>query len=135
MIAFQEAYKSITMENCNKNTIRRIIIITDMEDDLDKKLTEFCQKISLEGVYVSILGISGDFRTDMAELSSHVKGSNYVIIKEIKDINKYLVEDFEYLCFPDASNITMEIITPNINIERIVGSGKEGIEEVIEKKG
>ncbi len=135
MTAFQEAYNSMTIKNCNKNTIRRMIIITDMEDDLDKQLTEFCEKISEEGIYVSIFGISSGFRTDMAELSSHVKGANYIVIREIKDINKYLVEDFEYLCFPDASNIIMEVITPNIKIERIVGSGQEGVEEVTDKSG
>ena len=106
-----------------------------MEDNLDKTLTEFCEKRAEEGVYISILGISSHFRTDMAELTSHVKGANYVVIKEIKDINKYLVEDFEYLCFANATNITMEVISHNIKIERIVGSGKEGIEEVIDKSG
>ena len=93
------------VENYNKNNIRRMIIITDMEDNVDKTLTEFCEKISEEGIYVSILGISSSFRTDLAELTSHVKGANYIVIKEVKDKNKYLVEDFEYLCFPNATNI------------------------------
>ena len=134
-VAFKEAYNSMIMENCNKNKIRRIIIITDMEDNVNKTLTEFCEKISEEGIYISILGISSSFRTDLAELTSHVKGANYVVIKEIKDINKYLVEDFEYLCFPNATNITLEVTTPYIKFERIVGSGKEGIEEIIDKTG
>jgi len=46
LVDFKEAYNSMTKENCNKNKIRRIIIITDMEDELDKTLTEFCGKIS-----------------------------------------------------------------------------------------
>ena len=79
------------------------------------------------------MGISNSFRTDLAELTSHIKGANYVVIKENKDINKYLVEDFEYLCFPNASDLSLEITTPYIKIERIVGSGKEGIEEVVKK--
>ena len=133
--AFKQAYKAMVLPNCNKNQIRRMIIITDMEDNVDKKLTEFCEKISEEGVYITILGISNSFRADMAELTSHVKGANYVVIKEVKDINKYLVEDFEYLCFPNASNISLEVTTPNIKIERIVGSGKEGVEEIIDKTG
>ena len=133
LIAFKEAYNSMITKNCNKNKIRRIIIITDMEDNANKTLTEFCEKISKEGIYISILGISNRFRTDLAELTSHVKGANYVVITEINDINKYLVEDFEYLCFPNATNITLEVTTPNIKFERIVGSGKEGIEEIIEK--
>ena len=66
-------------------------------------------------------------------MTSHIKGANYVVIRESKDINKYLVEDFEYLCFQNASNLSLEITTPTIKIERIVGSGKEGVEEIYEK--
>ena len=110
-----------------------MIIIIDMEDSVDGELTKFCEKISLEGIYVTILGISSGFRTDLAELTSHIKSANYIIIKESKDINKYLVDDFEYLCFPDASDMSLEITTSYIKIERIVGSGKEEVEEVIKK--
>ena len=131
--AFKEAYNLMSKENCNKNKIRRIIIITDMEDRADYQLTNFCEKISLEGIYITILGISSNFRTDLAEMTSHIKGANYVVIKESKDINKYLVEDFEYLCFQNATDLTLEVTTPNIKIERIVGSGKEGIEKIFEK--
>ena len=133
--AFQVAYYSMTKDNCNKNKMRRIIIITDMEDEVNIELTKFCEKISLEGIYVTILGISNSFRTDLAELTSHIKGANYVVIKEIKDINKYLVEDFEYLCFQDASDLIFEVTTPYIKIERIIGSGKEGVEQALDKSG
>ena len=134
LAAFQGAYSSMAMEKCSKNNIRRIIIITDMEDRVDTTLTKFCEKISEEGIYVTILGISSNFRTDLAEMTSHIKGANYVVIKEPKDINKYLVEDFEYLCYPNASNIALKVTSPNIKIERIVGSGKDGIEKKIEKE-
>jgi Mg-chelatase subunit ChlD len=131
--AFKCGYNLMSKENCNKNKIRRIIIITDMEDRINEELTKFCEKISLEGIYITILGISSEFRTDLAEMTSHIKGANYVVIKEIKDINKYLVEDFEYLCFQNATDLSLEVISPYLKIERIVGSGKEGIEEKYEK--
>ena len=131
--AFIGAYN--LMKNDNKNNIRRMIIITDMEDDVNEELTQFCEKISKEGIYVTILGISSNFRTDLAELTSHIKGANYVVIKDIKDINKYLVEDFEYLCFQNASDLSLEVTSPYIKIERIVGSGKEGVEEKYDKEG
>ena len=133
--AFKGAYNLMTTENSNKNTIRRMIIITDMEDRADSELTKFCEKISLEGIYITILGISSNFRTDLAEMTSNIKGANYVIIKESKDIIKYLVEDFEYLCFQNASDLVFEVTTPYIKIERIVGSGKEGVEEALDKSG
>ena len=85
--AFKLAYDLMTPDNCNKNKMRRIIIITDMEDRVNEELTKFCEKISNEGIYVTILGISSSFRTDLAEMTSHIKGANYVVIKESKDIN------------------------------------------------
>ena len=133
--AFKEAYNSMTMENCDKNKIRRMIIITDMEDSFNKFLTEFCEKISEEGIYISILVISNSFRTNLAELTSHVKGANYVVIKEMKDINNYLVEDSEYLCFPKCSKYKIRIYYSKCIIERIADSGKEGVEEIIDKTG
>ena len=58
LTAFQQAYNLMSGENYNKNKIRRIIIITDMDDNQDENLTKFCQKISEEGIYITILGIS-----------------------------------------------------------------------------
>ena len=60
--------------------------LTVKEDRVNEELTKFCEKISKEGIYITILGISSSFRTDLAELTSHVKGANYVVIKESKDI-------------------------------------------------
>ena len=131
--AFTGAYKLMTNNNGNQNQVRRMIIITDMEDRVDEELTKFCEKIAKEGIYITILGISNEFRTDLAELTSNIKGANYVVIKESKDIIKYLVEDFEYLCFQNASDLTFEVTTPYIRIERIVGSGKESVEQMYEK--
>ena len=133
--AFQGAYNLMSNNIYNKNQIRRIIIIYDMEDNVEHNLKLFVEKISKENIYVTILGISDSFKTDLAEVTTDVKGANYIVIKEVKDINKYLVEDFEYLCFPNATNITLEVTTPDIKIERIVGSGKEGIEEITDKTG
>ena len=131
--AFEGAYNLMINNNGNQNQVRRMIIITDMEDRVDEELTKFCEKIAKEGIYVTILGISNEFRTDLAELTSNIKGANYVVIKESKDIIKYLVEDFEYLCFQNASDLSFEVITPYIRIERIVGSGKESVEQMYEK--
>jgi hypothetical protein len=133
--AFIGAYNLINHNDGKQNQVRRMIIITDMEDRVDEQLTKFCEKIAKEGIYVTILGISNEFRTDLAEMTSNIKGANYVVIKESKDIIKYLVEDFEYLCFQNASDLSFELTTPYIRVERIVGSGKEGVEQMYEKGG
>ena len=43
-----------------------------------------------------------DFRDLLRPIGSEIEFNEFDEIKESKDINKYLVEDFEYLCFPDA---------------------------------
>ena len=131
--AFQGAYNLISDKNCKKNKIRRIIIITDMEDDVEPNLKLFVEKISKENIYVTILGISDSFKTDLAEITTNVKGANYVIIKDIKDINTNLVEEFDSLCFQNATNLQLEITTPNIKINRIIGNGKENVKGVYAK--
>ena len=132
--AFQGAYNLMTKEiGNNRNSIRRIIVITDMQDNVGEDFAKFCENISNEDIYITILGISDSFQTNLAEKIANVKGANYIIIKENKDINKYLVEEFDCLCFPNAKNLILEITTPYLKIERIVGSGKEGIKEFYEK--
>ena len=131
--AFQGAYNLMSNKNCNKNQIRRIIIITDMEDNDEHDLKLFVEKISKENIYVTILGISDSFKTDLAEITTNVKGANYVVIKDIKDINKNLVEEFDSLCFQNASNLKLGVTTPNIKINRIIGNGKEEVKEVFAK--
>ena len=96
-------------------------------------MTKFFQKISEEGVYITILGISENFKTTFAEMIYHIKGANYVIIKDLEGINKYLVEDFYYICFPDAIILTLEVTSPYLKIERVVDSGKEGVKETFKK--
>ena len=61
--AFKGAYNTMKMNICNKNNIRRMIIITDMEDDVNHILTKFCEKIAEENIYISILEISNSFRS------------------------------------------------------------------------
>ena len=70
--------------------MRRMVIITDMEDSINEELTKFCEKITHEGIYVTILGISSSLSTDLAEMTSHV--ANYVVIKKSKDIKNILLK-------------------------------------------
>ena len=133
--AFKGAYNLMSNEKNNKNEIRRIIIITDMEDNVQNDLKSFVEKISKENIYVTILGISKSFKTDLAEVTTQVKGANYTLITDVNDINKYLVEEFDSLCFQNASNLKLEVTTPNIKIEKIIGSGSgKEVKEIFDKK-
>jgi len=133
--AFKGAYNFMSNEKYNKNEVRRIIIITDMEDNISNDLKSFVEKISKENIYVTILGISESFRTDLAEVATQVKGANYILITNLNDINKYLVEEFDSLCFQNASNLKLEITAPNIGIERIIGSGSgKEVKKIFDKK-
>ena len=107
------------------NKAKRIILLTDMEYKHDEKFIQLCQKMSKEKIYLTILGISERFNTDLVEEIAHIEGSNYYVITNNEDIENYLVNEFNYMCFPLSFNNILEINAPNLFIESVIGTGKK----------
>ena len=109
----------------NKN--KRIILITDMEYEHNEEFISLCHKISKEKIYLTILGISDQFNTELVEEIAHIEGSNYYVITKMEDIEKYLVKEFNYVCFPSSFNNILEINAPFLSINSVIGTGKKKI--------
>ena len=109
------------------NKAKRIILITDMLYRHDEKFIELCNQMSEEKIYLTILGISNRFNTELAEEVSNIKGSNYYVITNLEDIDKYLVHEFNYICFPTSFNNKIEINSPSLIIDSVIGTGKKKI--------
>ena len=52
--------------------------------------------MSKEKIYLTILGISDRFNTELVEEIAHIEGSNYYAITNKEDIENYLVNEFNY---------------------------------------
>ena len=132
-IALDKAYNIMKKNAVNK--YKRIIFITDMEYYKDTKFQELCLKSSEENIFITFLGISENFNTELVEQVAKMKGCNYYVIKDEKDIKKYLIDDFNYTCFVSDINTRIELLSPNLKIEKVIGTGfKESKEKNIAEK-
>ena len=68
-----------------------------MEYEHNEKFINLCRQISKEKIYLTILGISDQFNTELVEEIAHIEGSNYYVITKMGDIDKYLIKEFYVL--------------------------------------
>ena len=117
------------LEKNGKNKFKRIIFITDMEYYEDNKFKKLCLKSSEENIFITFLGISEQFNTKLVEQVAKTRGCNYYVIRNEEDIQKYLIDDFNYTCFVSDINTRIEILSPNLKIDKIIGTGFKRSEE------
>ena len=110
---------------------KRIILITDLwaHDNELKDFKELFNKCVYEdNIEVSIIGISQDANSHLAKIVSYEKGCNYYNVLESQDLEKYLVKQFNYLCFPYAYNIKIRYQSNNLKVIETIGVGDKKIE-------
>ena len=111
------------MKNNSKNKYKRIVFITDMEYYEDKNFKKLCQKSSEENIFITFLGISEQFNTELVEQVAKMRGCNYYVIRNEEDIQKYLIDEFNYTCFVSDIDTRIELLSSNLKIEKIIGTG------------
>ena len=124
--ALRVAYEN--MEKDSKNEYKRIIFITDMEYEHNEQFIKLCEKSSNSNIFITILGISRNFNTKLAEDIAHMRGCNYYIINNEDDIKKYLIDEFNYTCFASSYDVNIKLFSPNLIIEKIIGTGHKNTE-------
>jgi uncharacterized protein YegL len=122
-------YEELKKNYENGNKCKRIILLTDMEYRHDEKFINLCHQISEEKIYLTILGISNSFNTELVEEIAHIKGSNYYVITKVEEIEKYLVNEFNYICFPNCFDMKLEIFAPFLNVKSIIGTGMKNLKK------
>ena len=108
----------------NKN--KRVIMITDMDYYIDNKdeLKSLVKSITEKGIYISILCISPTGNDSLAELVAYERGCNYYVITNSKDIEKHLVKEFNYICFPCNYKQKLTFVSNDMKIKECYGIGK-----------
>ena len=111
---------------------KRIIIITDLwahDSDLSdfKKLFKKC--VHENKIEITIIGISQDANSHLAEVVSYEKGCNYYNVLYSNDLEKYLVKQFNYICFPYSYNVKIKYNSTNLKVVKCLGVGDKKIEE------
>jgi len=125
----KQVYENFKKNNKNKNEHRRIILITDMIYYEDKDFINSCKEMADNNIFLTILGISEGFNTELTESISKIKGCNYYIILNDTDMKKYLIDEFNYICFPLSFNEKLEILSPFLKVKSIIGTGNKELRE------
>ena len=123
------------LESTKKN--KRIILITDLwahDNDL-KQFKELFKKCVHElNIEVTIIGISQDANSHLAQVVAYEKGCNYYNVLNDNDLERYLVQQFNYLCFPYAYNLKINFKSNDLKIIECIGAGdkkdKENLNEI-----
>ena len=130
--ALNKAYT--TMKKHSKNLYKRIIFITDMLYYDNDEFNNLCKKSSEENIFITFLGISEYFNTELVEKVADMRGCNYYVIRNEKDIQRYLIDEFNYTCFASAINTKIELLSPNLIIDKVIGTGFKKSKEINDNK-
>lgn len=95
-----------------------------MEDNCnDDRLIQLMEQSANEGIYVKFIGISYQCNISLTEKLAHVKSPNYLVANKNEEVEKFLVNDFKYLCFPTAQDVELEFRSNNFKAIKCVGTG------------
>lgn len=114
------------LESTKKN--KRIIIITDLwaHDNEIKDFENLFKKcVHEDQIEITIIGISQDANSHLAEIVSYDRGCNYFNVLNSNDLNKYLVQNFNYLCFPYSYDINLKYKSNNLKVVQCIGAGEK----------
>ena len=111
---------------------KRIIIITDLwaHDSQLSNFKELFKKCVHENkIEITIIGISQDANSHLAEVVAYEKGCNYYNVLYPSDLEKYLVKQFNYICFPYSYNVKVKYNSTNLKLVECLGVGNKKIKE------
>ena len=108
---------------------KRIIIITDLwAHDKTSNFEELFKKcVHEKKIEITIIGISQDANSHLAELVAYEKGCNYYNVLNSDDLEKYLVKRFNYICFPYCYNAKIKYTSKDLKVVESIGVGDKEI--------
>lgn len=128
MSGFQEALNEMKTYRAAQEFVKeskcenRFIILTDVEDNSVSHSKKFVHDIETSQIHTTIIGISDDFKSEVCEELSEVKGFNYFCATEVSDLKKYLFENFSFTFFPDTYDIEISVRNDNIKSIEVFGT-------------
>ena len=108
-----------------QNSEKKIIFLTDMDDNEDNKFFECLKQITNDNISVDLIGIGYDLNILYADKISDIKNISVHTIFKQEHVNKILVDDFEYNFFPIAKDLKIEFSSNNLKILKCYGTGYE----------
>lgn len=111
----------------DEKRLKRVFFLTDMESTTtdEMELVAVAQRNASSSFYFTVVGIGVDLSAATVERVSAVPGSRYMSVVNSREIDKVLVDDFEFDLAPIASDIRLNLPeTCGISFKKCFGSSE-----------
>ena len=103
---------------------KRVIIITDGWDNRSEFM-DLARELNKKDILITILSIDSGSNSSNYEKLSELKGCNYYFILNDSDMEKYLIKQLNYICFPVLYDMKINFISDDAYLIRTIGCGQE----------
>jgi hypothetical protein len=103
---------------------KRVIIITDGWDNRPEFMA-LARELNKKDILITILSIDSSSNSSNYDKLSELKGCNYYFILNEYDMEKYLIKQLNYICFPALYDMKINFISNDAYLIRTIGCGQE----------
>ena len=86
---------------------------------------ELARELNKKNILITILSIDEGSNSNMYSKFSELKGCNYYFILNEDDMEKYLIKQLNYICFPILYDMKINFKSDDATLIRTIGCGQE----------
>ena len=101
---------------------KRVIIITDGWDNKESFM-DLSKKLNKENILITVITIDPSGNSSLYDRLCELKGCNYYFILNETDMEKYLIHQFNYICFPILYDLKINFKSEDADLVRTIGCG------------
>ena len=101
---------------------KRVIIITDGWYG-QPGFMDLARQLNEQNILITVLSIDSSANTKAYDKLCELKGCNYYFILNEKDMEKYLISQFNYICFPILYDMKISFQSEDADLIRTIGCG------------
>ena len=101
---------------------KRVIIITDGWYG-QPGFMDLARQLNEQNILITVLSIDSSANTEAYDELCELKGCNYYFILNEKDMEKYLISQFNYICFPILYDMKISFQSEDADLIRTIGCG------------
>ena len=113
-------------ENEGEDVETRIIFLTDAQPNLgelsEEGINDLAENNAKDKIYTTFIGIGVDFNTELIELISQVRGTNYYAVHSPDEFRERMDTDFDYMVTPLVFDLQLTVEAPGFEIKKVYGS-------------
>jgi hypothetical protein len=103
---------------------KRVIIITDGWDDRGNFM-DLARELNKKDILITLLSICESSNSNMYSNFSELKGCNYYFILNEEDMEKYLIKQLNYICFPVLYDMKVNFESTDADLIKTIGCGEK----------